>query len=76
MQVPHGFEAEGTAPTRMLFLSTPAGFERFPVEVGEPAKELTLPHAGPPDLEKLATIADKYDIEILEPLPGHYSELG
>jgi mannose-6-phosphate isomerase-like protein (cupin superfamily) len=69
--VPHGFEAEGTAPTRMLLFNTPAGFEDFPVEAGEPAKELTLPPAGPPDLEKLAKIAAKYDIEILGPLPSH-----
>jgi hypothetical protein len=60
----------------MLFFNTPGGFDRIPVEAGEPAKELTLPRAGPLDLEKLATVADKYDSEILEPLPGHYSELG
>ena len=67
--LPHGFAVEGMAPARMLLLNTPAGFEEFPVEAGEPAKELTLPPAGPPDLEKLATIAAKYDIEILGPLP-------
>lgn len=68
--VPHGFAVEGTAPARMLLLNTPAGFEGFPVEVGEPAKELTLPPAEPPDLERLMAIAAKYDIEILGPLPG------
>jgi hypothetical protein len=54
----------------MLLFNTPAGFEGFPVEVGEPAKGLTLPLAGPSDLQKLAKIAAKYDIEILAPLPG------
>jgi hypothetical protein len=29
-----------------------------------------LPPAGPPNLEKLVTIAAKYGIEILGPLPG------
>ena len=68
--VPHGFAVEGTAQARVLLLNTPAGFEGFPVEVGEPAKELTLPPAGPPDLQKLARIAATYGIEILGPLPG------
>ena len=69
-ELPHGFAVEGNAPARMLLLNTPAGFEGFPVEVGEPAKELTLPPAEPPDLERLAKIAATYDIEILGPLPG------
>jgi quercetin dioxygenase-like cupin family protein len=68
--VPHGFEVEGTAPARILLQNYPAGFEGFPVEVGEPAKELTLPPAEPPDMERLMAIAAKYDIEILGPLPG------
>ena len=67
--VPHGFRVEGSAPARMLFLSTPAGFEQFVEEVGEPAKELTLPPAESPDMEKLMTLAEKHHIEILGPLP-------
>ncbi len=69
--VPHGFEVEGDAPARMLLQNYPAGFEVFPVEVGEPAEELVLPPAEPPDMERLMAIAAKYDIEILGPLPGH-----
>ena len=68
--VPHGFAVEGEAPARVLLLNTPAGFEGFPVEAGEPARELTLPPAAPPDLERLARIAATYGIEILGPLPG------
>ena len=68
--VPHGFEVEGHAPARILLQNYPAGFERFPVEVGEPAEELVLPPAEPPDMERLMAIAAKYDIEILGPLPG------
>ena len=67
-EVPHGFAVEGPSPARMLLLNTPAGFEAFHAEVGEAARELTLPPAGPPDMEKLATIVAKYDIEILGPL--------
>ena len=66
----HGFEVNGTEPARILLQNYPAGFEGFPVEVGEPAKELALPPAEPPDMERLMAIAAKYDIEILGPLPG------
>ena len=69
--LPHGFEVEGTAPARILLQNYPAGFEGFPVEVGEPAEELTIPPAEPPDMQRLMAIAAKYDIEILGPLPGH-----
>ena len=68
--VPHGFEVEGPTPARILLQNYPAGFEGFPVEVGEPAMELALPPAEPPDMERLMAIAAKYDIEILGPLPG------
>jgi mannose-6-phosphate isomerase-like protein (cupin superfamily) len=68
--VPHGFEVEGTAPARILLQNYPAGFEGFPMEVGELAKELTIPPAQPPDMERLMAIAAKYDIEILGSLPG------
>jgi hypothetical protein len=40
------------------------------VEVGRPAKELTIPPAEPPDMDKLMAIAAKYDIDILGSLPG------
>ncbi len=68
--VPHGFEVDGTEPARILLQNHPAGFEGFPVEVGEPAEQLVLPEAEPPDMARLMAIAAKYDIEILGPLPG------
>jgi quercetin dioxygenase-like cupin family protein len=68
--VPHGFEVEGTAAARILLQNYPAGFEGFPVGVGEPAKELALLPVEPLDMERLMAIAAKYDIEILGPLPG------
>ena len=37
--IPHGFRVEGTAPARLLLFATPAGFEQFVVELGEPATE-------------------------------------
>jgi hypothetical protein len=40
-----------SATARFLTLHTPAGFEQFAAEVGEPAQALTLPPGptGPPD---------------------------
>jgi quercetin dioxygenase-like cupin family protein len=72
-EVPHGFRIEGDSPARMLLFNTPAGFEQFPVEVGEPAKGLILPPPPeePPDMERLMSVSAKYDIDILGPLPDH-----
>ena len=65
--IPHGFRVD--APTRLLLMNNPGGFEQFVVEGGEPAKELVLPPFGPPDMEKLMTLAAKYNVDILGPLP-------
>ena len=70
-EVPHGFRIGGASPARFLLLYTPAGFEQFFLEVGELARELTLPPAEPPNMERLMSVAPKYDIEILGPLPDH-----
>ncbi len=64
-EIPHGFKVIGTAPARMLLMCAPAGFERFVLEMGE---DLTSPPA-PPDMAKLITLAAKYQIDILGPLP-------
>ena len=45
--------------------------DQYFVEVGEPARELTLPPAEPPNMERLMSVAPKYDIDILGPLPDH-----
>ena len=42
----------------------PSCFEKFPVERGEPAKELTIAPVEPPGMERLMAIAAKYDIDI------------
>ena len=59
----------------MLFLFTPAGFEDLIREMGEPARELTIPPQpdAPPDeaeMGRLMAIAAKYGGEILGPPPG------
>jgi hypothetical protein len=60
----------GTSPARLLVLVTPAGFEEFVMEMGEPAAALTLPAPAAPDMDKLKGLTAKYRLEILGPLPG------
>lgn len=68
--IPHWFRIDGTLPARLLQFNFPAGLENFFVEMGEPAPTLTLPPAGPPDVQKLTLTAIKYDMEILGPPPA------
>ncbi len=65
--IPHGFRAETAG--RVLILTTPAGFDEFVREAGEPATSLVIPQPKQPDVQKLTTVAAKYGIEILGPLP-------
>lgn len=67
-KIPHGFRADTAA--RILIVTTPGGFDRFVAEAAEPAGALTLPPPRQPDFAWLTTIAAKYGIEILGPLPG------
>ena len=55
---PHGFRVEGGAPARILYMTMPAGFDRFVLEHKLPI----------PDSECEADAA-RYKIEILGPLP-------
>jgi quercetin dioxygenase-like cupin family protein len=66
--IPHGFKVQGTSPARMLLLCAPGGFEQFALELSEPEPAPGVPPA-PPDMAKLATVAAKYRIDILGPLP-------
>jgi hypothetical protein len=60
-----------SAAARFLTLHTPAGFEQFAAEVGQPARALTLPPppAGPPDFTALAQAAARHGITVLAPPP-------
>lgn len=55
---PHGFRVEGRTPARLLYLTFPAGLDRFVIE-----QEQQAPNAEP------GTAAARYQIEILGPLP-------
>jgi quercetin dioxygenase-like cupin family protein len=63
-EIPHGFCVEGDQPARLLLLCAPGGFERFIIDMSEPA-----PPAGAPDMERMIALAAQYQIDILGPLP-------
>lgn len=56
---PHGFRVEGGAPARILYMTMPAGFDRFILE-----HRLAAPKA------QSEADAARYKIEILGPLPA------
>ena len=56
--IPHGFRVEGETPAQLLYMTFPAGFDRFVAEL-----ELFVPDCEP------VTAAARYQIEILGPLP-------
>jgi mannose-6-phosphate isomerase-like protein (cupin superfamily) len=65
--IPHGYAVDGDATLRTLAITVPAGFDRFVVEAGEPARERALPPPAPPDIEKLEAAGAKYGIETVGP---------
>ena len=56
--IPHGFRVGGDTPGRILYMTFPAGIDRFVIEQGQLA----------PDCESV-TAAARHKIEILGPLP-------
>lgn len=55
---PHGFRVECNSPTRILYMTMPAGFDRFVLE-----HKLPIPES------ESESDAARYKIEILGPLP-------
>jgi quercetin dioxygenase-like cupin family protein len=67
--VPHGFCVE-SRQARLLVVATPAGFERFFLDTGEPAAALTVPPpAASPDLDALVAALATYGVDVLGPSP-------
>lgn len=64
--IEHGFTVGGTAPAKMLQMSSAPGLERFFRDAGAPAKERTLPRTtAEPDLARLEAAAERYGVELL-----------
>ena len=73
-EVPHAFRVD-SGPARLLFVLSPAGFEDLVREMGEPARDLTIPpqpdeEPNEAEMERLAAIGARYGAEILGPPPG------
>ena len=64
-EIPHGFKVVGDRPARMLLMCTPAGFEKFVLELCSPVDA----EPGPPDMAKLADAAARFNLDLLGPLP-------
>jgi hypothetical protein len=64
---PHGYCNAGAATGRYLAILQPAELDSFFEELGIPADGATepAPLAGPPDLDRLAEITAKHNVEIL-----------
>jgi quercetin dioxygenase-like cupin family protein len=61
----HTFKNKGVSPGRLLVVITPAGFERFFEEIGEPATgKSSPPPFNPATVEKLMALALKYNLEV------------
>lgn len=58
-EIPHSFRNINSGPSKVLIFITPAGIEKFFEELSELAKQ------GPPDIEKVKEIAQRYEIELI-----------
>lgn len=63
--IPHTCSGVGNGSARLLQITSPAGFERFIAEAGEPAAEAVVPPPGEPDIAKLLRASAKYHKPIL-----------
>ena len=63
---PHTFRVDSDG-ARLLEISTPAGFERFHVELAEPATERRIPDPGPLDVPAMAAASARYGCDIIGP---------
>ncbi len=69
--IQHGFTVISSGPLRGLQLTSPAGFERFISDAGEPAQSMTLPNPSAPDIPRLLRAAESIGVEIKLPTPAN-----
>jgi mannose-6-phosphate isomerase-like protein (cupin superfamily) len=65
--ISHSFRVE-VPGTRYLALNTPAGFQGYFQEMGEPAREPVVPSSFQLDVAKMKRLAHKYGVEMLGPV--------
>ncbi len=65
----HRFTNIGSLPAKMLCWVTPAGLEKFFIEVGTMATQQSVlpPPLSPPDVEKILAAAPNYGLKIIPP---------
>jgi mannose-6-phosphate isomerase-like protein (cupin superfamily) len=68
--VPHGISIPEGANARLLQITSPAQFEHFVAEAGDPAPEAVLPPPSKPDIPRMLAAAPKYGYDILGAPPG------
>jgi mannose-6-phosphate isomerase-like protein (cupin superfamily) len=68
--IPHAF-AVGDEGARLLQITSPAGFEDFARQAGEPAASRTLPTPSAPDIPRLVALAERHGAPIVGPPIGH-----
>jgi quercetin dioxygenase-like cupin family protein len=59
--IPHAFSVLGDGGAKLLQITSPANFEQFAAEAGEPAATPTLPAPAQPDIPKLLAAMAKYN---------------
>ncbi len=69
--IPHAFSVSPVSPAKLLQITSPAQFERFAAEVGQPAQQRALPPPAPPDVAKLLSVMGKYNYEMAGPPSEH-----
>ncbi len=59
--IPHAFAVLGDRGAKLLQITSPADFEQFAAEAGEPASTPTLPSPAEPNIPKLLAAMAKYN---------------
>ena len=71
--IPHTCSTLGDGSARLLQITSPAGFEAFIAEAGEPAAEPVVPPPAEPDIAKLLRATAKYHKRMVG-TPGNEDE--
>jgi mannose-6-phosphate isomerase-like protein (cupin superfamily) len=65
--IPHAFSVLSDPGARLLQITSPADFEQFAAEAGEPARDAVLPPPTPPNVDKLFAAMTRHRKRIVVP---------